>query len=132
MTTFKDAQLGAAITVKVTPKAKTNKIAGMLDDGTLKVHVTAPPEAGKANAALIALLADTFGLQPEQVEIIAGHGSERKLVSLVGISPAEVDAKALAAQKARPKVTAKAKAKPKPKVAAKAKAKPRAKTKAAK
>lgn len=118
MTTFKDAKLGAAITVKVSPKAKTNKIAGVLDDGTLKVQVTAPPEAGKANAALVTLLAKTFGLQPEQVEIIAGHSSERKLVSLVGISPAEVDAKALAAKKARPKVAAKAKAKPKPKTKA--------------
>lgn len=118
MTTFKDAQLGAAITVKVTPKAKTNKVAGVLDDGTLKVQVTAPPEAGKANAALITLLAKTFGLQPDQVEIIAGHGSERKLVSLVGISPAEVDAKILAAKKAKPKVAAKTKAKPRPKAKA--------------
>jgi hypothetical protein len=113
MTTFKDARLGAALTVKVTPKAKANKLAGVMDDGTLKVQVTAPPEAGKANAALVALLAKTFGLSADQVEIIAGHSAERKLVSLVGISPAEVDARILSAKEAKPKAAAKAKPKTK-------------------
>lgn len=127
MTTFKDVRLGAAITVKVTPKAKSNKVTGVLDDGTLEVQVTAPPEGGQANAALTALLAETFGLQPEQVEIVAGQNSERKLVSLVGISPAEVDAKVLAAKKTKPKVAAKPKSRAKTKT--KAKAKPKAKAK---
>ncbi|MCS6910114.1 MAG: DUF167 family protein [Anaerolineales bacterium] len=127
MTTFKDVRLGAAITVKVTSGAKSNKVAGVLDDGTLKVQVTAPPEGGQANAALTALLAETFGLQPEQVEIIAGHASERKLVSLVGISATEVDAKVLTAKKTKPKVAAKPR--PKAKKKTKAKAKPKAKAK---
>lgn len=115
MTTFKDAQLGAALTIKVTPRARANKLAGVMDDGTLKVQVTAPPEAGQANAALVALLAKTFGLPAEQVEIIAGHGAERKLVSLVGIAPADVDARILAAKEAKPKAAARAKPKPKAK-----------------
>jgi len=115
MTTFKDAKLGAAITVKVTPRAKSNKVTGVMADGTLKVQVAAPPEANQANAALVAVLAGTFGLKTDQIEIIAGHSSERKLVSLVGISPAEVDAKALAAKETKPKAAPKAKPKPKAK-----------------
>ena len=100
MTTFKDARTGAAITVKVTPKAKKTGVAGALEDGTLKIQVTAPAEDGKANAALVAFLAETLGLKPSQVEIVAGLSSERKLISLIGVTPADVDAKLVPAQKA--------------------------------
>ncbi|MBP7693234.1 MAG: DUF167 domain-containing protein [Anaerolineales bacterium] len=100
MTTFKDARTGAAITVKVTPKAKKTGVAGVLEDGTLKIQVTAPAEDGKANAALVAFLAETLGLKPSQVEIVAGLSSERKLISLIGVTPADVDAKLVPAKKA--------------------------------
>lgn len=93
MTTFKDARSGAAITVKVTPKAKKTGVAGVLEDGTLKIQVTAPAEDGRANAALVEFLAEALGIRANQVEIVAGLSSERKLVSLVGVTPAEVEAK---------------------------------------
>ena len=99
MTTFKDARTGAAITVKVTPKAKRTAVAGVMDDGTVKIQVTAPAEEGKANAALVEFLAKTLGVKTSQVEIVAGLSSERKLVSLVGVSPADVDAKLAPAKK---------------------------------
>ncbi|MGQ0603242.1 MAG: DUF167 domain-containing protein [Anaerolineales bacterium] len=116
MTTFKDAKIGAAITVKVTPKAKKNAVAGIMADGTVKVQVTAPPEEGRANAAVTEVLASALGLNASQIEIVAGHSSERKLISLIGIAPAEVEAKLTAASK-KPK-DAKT---PKPKKATKAK-----------
>lgn len=106
MTTFKDARLGAAITVKVTPRAKKTAVAGVMDDGTIKIQVAAPPEAGKANAALVEFLGRILGLPASQIEIVAGHTSERKLISLVGITPADVDAKLMAAKPARPKKAA--------------------------
>ncbi len=93
MTKFTDARSGAAITVKVTPKAKRTQVAGIMDDGTIKVQVAAPAEEGRANAALLAFLAETLGLKANQVEIVAGLSSERKLISLLGVSPADVDAK---------------------------------------
>jgi uncharacterized protein (TIGR00251 family) len=107
MTTFKDAQSGAAITVKVTPRSKRTEVLGVMDDGTLKISVAAAPEEGKANSALVEFLAERLGLKTSQVEIVAGLSSERKLISLVGVSPADVDAKL-----APPKKKAKAEKKP--------------------
>lgn len=90
---FSDAQRGAAITVKVSPRAKRTEFAEVMDDGTLKIKVAAAPEDGAANAALIAFLAEAFGLPTGQIEIVVGQSSEKKLVSLIGISPAMVEAK---------------------------------------
>jgi uncharacterized protein (TIGR00251 family) len=89
---FTNAKRGAAITVKVIPRAPRTEVAGLMDDGTLKVRLAAPPVGGAANRALIEFLAEALHLPASHVDIIAGETSERKLVSLVGISPEEVDA----------------------------------------
>ena len=88
---FSDAKRGAAITVKVTPRAKKTAVAGLMDDGTIKIKIAAPPVDGAANKALIEFLSETLGLPKSQVDIVAGETSERKLISLVGISPDKVD-----------------------------------------
>lgn len=87
-----DARRGAAISVKVIPRAKQSALAGVMDDGTLKIRLAAPPVDGAANKALVEFLAETLDLPKNQIDIVAGHTSERKLVSLVGISPEQVDA----------------------------------------
>lgn len=92
MTTFKDARTGAAITVKVTPRAKKTEVQGVMEDGTVRIRVAAAPEEGAANRALIEFLADRLEIKPNQVEIVAGLSSERKLISLIGVSPAQVEA----------------------------------------
>lgn len=105
MTTFTDARTGAAITVKVTPRAKKTQVVGVMDDGTVKVQVAAPAEEGRANAALIEFLAQTLGIKPGQVEIVAGLSAERKLISLIGITPADVDARLKTAARKEPTVS---------------------------
>lgn len=89
---FSDARQGAAITVKVQPRAHKTEVAGLMADGTIKIKVAAPPVGGAANKALVSFLAQTLGLPAGQIDIIAGETSERKLISLVGISPEAVDA----------------------------------------
>jgi uncharacterized protein (TIGR00251 family) len=89
---FRDARQGAAITVKVTPRARKTELAGVMDDGTLKIKVAAPPVGGAANTALVEYLAKVLELPAGQIDIVAGASSERKLVTLVGISPEAVDA----------------------------------------
>ena len=84
---------GAALTVKITPRAKCTVVLGVLDDGTLKIAVAAPPEDGKANAALVRFLAQTLGVRESQIEIIVGHGAPRKIIAVTGLSPAEVEAR---------------------------------------
>jgi hypothetical protein len=71
-----------SLQVKVIPKASKNEIAGMLDDGSLKVKVTAAPEKGKANAAVCELLAGAFGVSRRNVTIVRGETSHTKQVSI--------------------------------------------------
>ena len=66
--------------VKVMPRAKRTELAGQMADGTLKVHVAAPPEKGQANEELCAFLARHYGVPRSSVQVISGHTASRKLV----------------------------------------------------
>lgn len=93
MTTFKDARSGAAIKVKVQPRAKKNALAGKTKDGTVKIKLTAAPVDGAANEMLIEFLAETLDLPKRNVEIVSGLSSEHKLVAITGITPQALDEK---------------------------------------
>jgi uncharacterized protein (TIGR00251 family) len=64
--------------VRVQPKARGNEIVEQ-PDGSFRVRVTAAPEGGEANRAVIALLADAFGVAPSQVALVRGATSRDKL-----------------------------------------------------
>ena len=68
--------------VKVIPRSSKNEVSGKLADGTLKVHVTAPPEKGKANEQVCAVLAAHYQVPIRAVEIVTGHGNPRKVVRI--------------------------------------------------
>ena len=74
--------------VRLTPKAGRDAIEGWWSDGAghpaLKARVAAPPEDGKANAALIALLARTLGVRPSDVHIASGAASRLKTIEIEG------------------------------------------------
>jgi len=74
--------------VRLQPKASTERILGLIEDGeggvALKAAVTAPPEAGKANAALLSLLARTLGVKPRTLSLALGAADRRKVVHLAG------------------------------------------------
>ena len=78
------------VRVKVTPKAKRSQFGGLLDepDGgkALKVSVTAAPEAGKANEAVIALLAQEWGVAKSAISVVSGATDRRKLLEIRGPS----------------------------------------------
>lgn len=74
------------IEVKVVSRAKKNQISGIMEDGSLKVRVAAPPVDGKANRALIKLLADTLNIPKTDVAIISGLQSRNKTISIEGMS----------------------------------------------
>lgn len=78
--------------LKVVPGASRAGIAGWLGD-KLKVRVRAPPERGRANAAVIALLAAALGIPEERLRIVAGTSSARKVVEIDGLSAAQVRAR---------------------------------------
>jgi uncharacterized protein (TIGR00251 family) len=74
---------GVRLTVRVTPKAARSRIVGRAADA-LKIAVAAPPEDGKANDALIALLAEALGVPRRDVVLAAGATARRKLVDVRG------------------------------------------------
>ncbi len=90
---------GAAITVRVTPRASRNEITDIQEDGTVKIRLTAPPVEGQANTALIRFLADLLGVAPSKIEIIAGQSGRDKLVTITGLSADTVQARILAARR---------------------------------
>ena len=89
-----DAKQGAAFTVHVVPRAGKNEIAGQMGEA-IKVRLMAPPVEGKANKALIAFLAEQLGVRKSQVEIVAGQTSRNKVISVLGLSPVEVEKRLL-------------------------------------
>ena len=79
---------GCRLALRVKPGARRSRIAGIYGE-RLRVEVAAPPERGKANDALCALLAEALGVSRAEVELKTGHGSQDKVVRLRGLSPAE-------------------------------------------
>ena len=80
---------GAILAVKVVPGASRDRIAGVLGD-CLKVATSSPPEKGKANAAVAAILAKALGLDRRAVFLHAGPANPRKEFLIAGLSVEEL------------------------------------------
>jgi uncharacterized protein (TIGR00251 family) len=83
---------GCILPVRAQPGARRSGIQGE-QNGALKVAVTAPPEDGRANQALVEVLREELGLKRSQVELIAGHTSRDKRFLIRGLSCEELRAK---------------------------------------
>jgi uncharacterized protein len=70
---------GWLLTIHAVPGAKTSRVAGFHGDA-LKVQVAAPPEKGRANAELVALLSTLLGVPKSGVSVARGESSRRKIV----------------------------------------------------
>ncbi len=77
------------ISVRLVPRASRAQVIGTHGDD-LRISVTAPPEDGKANKALVSLLAKTLGVARSRVELASGHASRSKVVAIAGLDAAEV------------------------------------------
>ncbi len=72
------------ISLRVIPRAKRSEVCGF-KEGILQVRLAAPPVDGKANKALIELLAKRFALKKSQIEVTCGAKARNKLVTLYGV-----------------------------------------------
>ena len=86
------SQHGRSLTfaVRVVPRASRSDVGGEFD-GALRVRITAPPVDGAANRELIRLLAKTFNLPQNAIEIIAGNNSKNKIVRIDGADVARLE-----------------------------------------
>jgi uncharacterized protein (TIGR00251 family) len=75
--------------VRVAPRASRNRVIGV-QDGALKVALTAPPVDGAANEALTKLIAKALGVAKSDVEILRGDRARVKLLRVHGVRAADV------------------------------------------
>ncbi|WP_029009526.1 DUF167 domain-containing protein [Azospirillum halopraeferens] len=84
---------GVRVTLRVTPGAARNAVAGVAETApgrlALKVTVTAAPEGGKANAAVVKLLAGAWGLPKSALSVVTGATDRNKVLHVAG-EPAEL------------------------------------------
>jgi uncharacterized protein len=88
-----------SLRLRVAPGTNRPGVVGRYGDGW-KVRVTAPPEGGRANEAVLRLLAKTLGVPRRDLELAAGSTSRDKVVVLLGLTTESADARMAAAAKA--------------------------------
>ena len=72
------------LNVKVVPGSSRDQIVGWLGDA-LKIKVMAPPEKGKANEAVVAVLAERLGITTDDIMVVSGHSSPSKVIAITGM-----------------------------------------------
>jgi uncharacterized protein (TIGR00251 family) len=80
---------GVLLPVRAQPGARRNGVLGERD-GMLRVAVTAAPEKGKANRAIVAVLSDALGVSKSAIELTDGETSPRKRFLVVGARVEEI------------------------------------------
>ena len=80
------------LSVKVVPGSSRDTITGWLGS-RLKVRVRAPAESGKANTAVIALLANTLNIPKQSLRIASGSASPLKILEIDGLSEDQLESK---------------------------------------
>jgi len=76
-------QKGSALAIRITPRASSNEIAELLEDGTIRVRLASPPTDSEANETLLVFLAEILGVEKNMLDIVAGSAGRDKLISIV-------------------------------------------------
>jgi len=89
--TLRATTRGCNLSVRVHPGARRNVITGT-HDGALKISLTTPPTDGRANAALIAFLAEALNIPRAHITLVTGATSRSKTLHLEGLTPEDLTA----------------------------------------
>ncbi len=81
---LRQLEFGVELAVKASPGSRSNEIRGVVGDA-LKISVTAAPEKGKANKAIVKLLAKELGIAKSQIELTSGATSPLKKFLVLGV-----------------------------------------------
>lgn len=96
MTAYSDAvsetPQGALLRVRVTPRAKSTRLDGVHGDA-VRLRIAAPPNDGKANAAVLAFLASALATRRRDLAIVRGLRGRQKTVAISGLDAASVAAR---------------------------------------
>lgn len=83
---------GCILHVKVVPNSSRQAVAGILGTA-LKIKVAQPPEGGRANHAVIEVLAETLHIAPARITLVSGQTQPQKRFFIQGFTPAQLSAK---------------------------------------
>ena len=92
------------IQISVQPGARRTQLSGMGEDGVVRIAVKGPAQEGRANEAVVALLAERLGVPRSCVQVAQGAASRRKRIDVEGLGQDELErrlAAALAKENAR-------------------------------
>lgn len=76
--------MSVRLQIRVRPRARVNKVE-VSDQGEVRVYVTAAPEGGRANKAVLAAIAGAVGVPKSSVAIVRGKTSRDKLLEIDGV-----------------------------------------------
>lgn len=88
---FHNGKTGAALVVRVQPRASRDEIVEIQNDGTVKIRLKSPPVDGQANIALVQFLAKILDVPKTSLEIIAGQAGRQKIVTIFGVDAVYVE-----------------------------------------
>lgn len=87
---FSNGKKGAALPVRVIPRASRNEVAEILSDQTVKIRLVSEAGEEETNAELINFLAEILGIPASNMEIVAGSSGRDKLVSILDVTTEEI------------------------------------------
>jgi len=90
-----DGRSGAALTIRVTPRAIKNEISDIQEDGTIKIRLVATGPDENINRALLKFLSGILDVRIGQLEIVVGDNGLDKLVTITGLDAREVQQRIL-------------------------------------
>jgi uncharacterized protein YggU (UPF0235/DUF167 family) len=91
-----NGQRGSALAVRITPRASRNQIVGVLEDGTVKVHLATEPSDEEINLEVVVFLSEVLGVPTSRLEIVAGVSGRDKLVSVLDMDVDTVNQRVIA------------------------------------
>lgn len=81
-----DGKRGAAIAVRITPRASQNQVVEILEDGTVRIHLVASPTEDNVNVELVSYLSQILAVPKSRIEVVAGETSFDKIVSVLDMT----------------------------------------------
>lgn len=81
--TFHDGKSGSALAVRVTPRASSDQIAEILNNGTVRIRLSASGDDQEINQALIQYLGNVLNIPTSKIEIVAGAVGHDKLITIL-------------------------------------------------
>ena len=86
---LRESQGFCTLAMKVIPRSSQNKIMGV-ENGVLKLKLSAPPVEGAANEAVVDFLSKWLGKPKSAIELMKGQQSRNKLVRITGVKAVEI------------------------------------------